>query len=393
MDGSANRILFVEGNVDRTIGGSYYSLMFLVAGLDRQRFVPVVVFSTENALIPRFNSYGVRTIVRSPAPPTILYGIVGRVIAKVANFFRGAIIEPLRLAALLRRERIALLHLNNSILRNHPWMIAAWIARIPCITHERGINPRFPLRARLLARRLDAIICISKAVDDNCMALGRTRLSLVTIHNGLDPAEMLITRTPAEIRAELGVPASSRLIGIVGNIKPWKGQEVVVRAMAILRDRFPDVVCLLIGDSSPDDYQYRERIESLVSDSGLDRRVLVTGFRSDIANYINALEILVHASIEPEPFGRVLLEGMALRKPLVASGGGAVPEIVADGETGYLFEPGNAQALADRIATLLADPDLCRETGARGYQRLSTEFSIARNIRETQKVYESLLAR
>lgn len=392
MDRLATRILYVEGNVDGTIGGSYYSLFYLVAGLDRTRYEPIVVFATDNSLVPRFNAAGVRTIVRRPPLPTVMQGAVGRIIAKAANFIRGWIIEPARLAALLRRERIALVHLNNSIVRNHSWMVAARFARIPCITHERGINPRFPYRARRLARQLAAIVCISRAVHDNFVANRLGKLRLVTIHNGLDPAEMRVTRSSTEIRAELGIAAQARVIGIVGNIKPWKGQEVVIRAIARLRNRFPDLVCLLIGDTSPDDSAYRVKILQQIADLGLSGRVLVTGFRRDVANYVAVLEVLVHASVNPEPFGRVLLEGMALHKPLIASNGGAVAEIVVDGETGLLFTPGDPESLAHRLLELLGDAERLKRMGQAGYQRMAAEFTIAHNVRTTQALYERVLA-
>lgn len=392
MDRLATRILYVEGNVDGTIGGSYYSLFYLVAGLDHARYEPIVVFARDNSMVPKFSSLGVRTIIHPPPRPTMMKGFAAAILGKIANFVRGWMIEPVRLTALLRRERIALVHLNNSIVRNDSWMIAAWLARIPCITHERGINPTFPLRARLLARRLAAIVCISRAVHDNFVANGLGKLRLVTIHNGLDPAQMRVTRSPAEVRAELGISAQARVIGIVGNIKPWKGQEVVIRGMAILRVRFPDLVCLLIGDTSPDDSAYRLQILKLIAESGLTGRVLVTGFRPDVANYIAASEILVHASVTPEPFGRVLLEGMALHKPLVASDGGAVPEIVVHGETGLLFVPGNSESLAARLQELLDDTERLERMGKAGYLRMSSEFTIAHNVETTQALYEKVLA-
>ncbi len=387
------RILYVEGNVDGTVGGSFFSLLFLVSGLDRSRYEPIVVFAADNALRPRFHDAGITTRVHPTPRPVTLKGPLGRLIAKGANFLRGWVVEPIRLARLLRRERIQLLHLNNSITRNHTWTLGALLARIPCITHERGINDRYKPRDLLLGRRMQSIICISAAVRDNFPARGVHGLPLVTIHNGLDPAQMRVTRDPGEIRAELGVSADARLVGIVGNIKPWKGQEVVIRAMANLRDEHPDVVCLLIGDTSPDDMAYRQRMHALISELGLDRRVLITGFKQDIANYVNVLAIQIHASVAPEPFGRVLLEAMALEKPLVASGDGAVPEILVDGVTGYLFPPNDPDALAARLRELLVDPAAVASMGRAGRQRLEAEFSITRNVAETQRLYERLLTR
>jgi glycosyltransferase involved in cell wall biosynthesis len=390
-DKAQRRLLYVEGNDDGTIGGSYFSLLFLVAGLDQSRFTPLVVFSTENSLLPRFHATGARTLIVPVRVRARISGPVGRLIARARNFYRTYLVQPRRLARILRRERIDLVHLNNSIQRNHAWMLAARMAGVPCITHERGLRRSFPARDRRLARNLDAVICISNAVHENFVARGLGDLPLITIFNGLDPAQMQCTRAPEDVRAEIGVAPDARLIGIVGNIKPWKGQEVVIRAMGLLREEFPDLACVLIGDSSPNAAAYREHVAALTRELGIASRVHITGFRNDVPNYINALEIQVHASIDPEPFGRVLLEAMALSKPLVASNGGAVPEIVVHEHTGLLFEHGNPASLAAALRTLLADRPRAAAMGAAGRARLLTEFSIRRNLELTQELYERLL--
>lgn len=387
----ATRILYVEGNDDGTIGGSYFSMLFLVSGLDRARFEPIVLFTRENNLMPRFRERGIRTIVRPRPTPTTLEGRLGRLLSKGVNFYNGVVAEPLRLARLLRCERIALVHLNNSVRRNHPWIIGALFAGIPCITHERGINDQFQRRDRILARSLRAVICISKAVEENFRLHNLGHLRLVTIYNGLDPAEMRVTRMSNEIRQELGIQPTARLIGIVGNIRPWKGQELVIQAMARLKSEFADVICLLIGDTAESDAGYRQEIENQLKALGLTGRVLITGFRSDVPNYIASLEVQIHASILPEPFGRVLLEGMALSKPLVASKGGAVPEIVEDGETGLLFEPGNVDALTDGLRKLLMDPERAAALGVAGRRRVVRKFSITCNVQSTQALYARIL--
>ena len=381
---AARRILYVEGNEDGTIGGSYLSLLFLVSGLDRTRFDPLVVFARENTLIPRFHERHVRTMVRPPARAVRWRGRGGRLCGKAVNFAKLSLWQPVCLALLLRREQVGLVHLNNTVRRNHPWMIAAWLARVPCITHERGINEEFSRTDHVLAPRLGAVICISKAVEDNFVARGLGNLNLLTIHNGLDPAEMRVTRDPNELRAELGIPRGARVIGLVGNIKPWKGQELVIQAMDQLRDEFPDVVCLLIGATSDDATDYQRDIEQSIDRRGLNRRVLMTGFRSDVANYVNLLDIQVHASVAPEPFGRVLLEAMALCKPLVASNAGGVPEIVIDGTTGLLFEPKNVDALVGCLRQLLRDPARARMLGQAARRRLETDFSVTSNATRTQ---------
>lgn len=385
------RVLYVEGNPDGTVGGSYFSLLFLVRGLDRQRYQPIVVFAADNPLIPRFREAGIETRIVPPGQPVRLPGgRVGRLVAQVPNFLRGFVAEPRALAAWLRAERIGLVHLNNSILRNHGWMMGARLAGVPCLTHERGINPAFSTRARLLARGLRAVICISGAVHENFLRCGLGHLPLVTIPNGLDPADMKVTRPRRAVLDELGVPDGRLVVGIVGNIRRWKGQEVVIRAVGRLREAVPDMVLVLVGDTAKEDAGYRQHLDTLVRDLGLERRVIVTGYRSDVADCVNALDVMIHASTDPEPFGRVLLEGMALRKPLIASRGGAVPEIVVDGETGLLFEPGDAEDLARALVSLAGDLDRRVRMGEAGYRRLVDEFGLDRNVERTQNLYRSL---
>jgi glycosyltransferase involved in cell wall biosynthesis len=385
------RVLYVEGNPDGTVGGSYFSLLFLVRGLDRQRYRPIVVFAADNPLIPRFHEAEIETRIVPPAQPVRLPGgLLGRLCARVPNFFRGFVSEPRALAARLRSEGIGLVHLNNSIMRNHGWMMAALLAGVPCVTHERGIHPSFSKRARLLGRGMRAVICISNAVHQNFLRCGLGYLRLVTIPNALNPADMVVTRPREAILAELGVPEGRLVIGIVGNIRRWKGQEVVVRALARLRDVAPGIVLVLIGDTAKEDAAYRQHLDEVIRDLELQQLVVVTGYRADVANCVNALDVMVHASTEPEPFGRVLLEGMALRKPLVASRGGAVPEIVVDGDTGLLFEPGDVDGLARAVAELAHDPVKRARMGEAGYRRLVEEFGLDRNVERTQALYRAV---
>lgn len=385
------RIFYVEGNVDGTVGGSYFSLLYLVSGLDRVKFEPVVVFAAPTALASQFEAAGARTLVMPLTPAVRLRGSIGGSVAKLLNFFVGFLLEPLRLARFLRQQRADLLHLNNSITRNHPWVVAARLAGVPCITHERGINERLSRRSRVLARSLKAVICISGAVRESLISGGLGRLRLVTIHNGLDPASMCARRSADQVRAELGLTPEQRLIGVIGNIKPWKGQEVVLRAMGLLRETYPDLACVLVGDTARAERDYLRRLESIAADLGISDRIRITGYRKDVADFVAALDIQVHASIAPEPFGRVLLEAMAFSKPLVASGGGAVPEIVADGETGLLFEPGVPEDLARCLRRLLDDPELAARMGRAGYSRLQTRFSLTANVHQTEALYASLL--
>jgi glycosyltransferase involved in cell wall biosynthesis len=391
MSGTFRRILFIEGNLDGTIGGSFYSLLFLAKNLDRSRFHATVIFPVPNELIPTYEAAGIRVFVRPNTPPFHLRRRwLDRLVARPVNLLIAFVVEPLRLAKICRDRHVDLVHLNNTVTGNLPWMIGAWLARVPCVTHERGINPSIPPRARFCSRFLDAVICISDAVRGTVESL-KLRPRLVTIANGLDAREMSVATDPAAIRAEFGLSPDRPLIGMVGNLRAWKGQETVVRAVALLRRKHPDIACLLIGECASGHSTFRARLEQLIDDEGVRGNVIVTGYRANVADYVNALEVVVHASVRPEPFGRVLLEAMALSKPLVASRGGAAPEIVADGRTGLLATPGDAADFAGKIGRLLDDSVSRERFGKAGFARLREEFGIERNVRLTQDLYEEIL--
>jgi len=395
-------ILYCEHNTDGTIGGSYYSLFFLVTGLDKTQFRPIVVFYQDNMMMEKLKSAGVETMVLHPPTPVSFTGGVrqnGRnriwwnslkIIQKVPNFIKLFILPTWRNYKILGQHRIDIVHLNNSIVHNHDWMLAAMLRNIPCITHERGINNTFSLFAKYFGKRLYAIICISDAVKHNLKSHGVDFGNMVTIHNGYNPDAAVVRTSPEAIRNRYGIRQEDLTLGIVGNIKEWKGQETVVRSLDILKRQFPNVKCLIVGDTSESDMYYEKRIREIVREMDLVGNVIFTGFQKNVLDYINIMDILIHASISPEPFGRVLLEGMALNKPLVGANGGAVPEIVEEGVTGITFTPGDPESLAAAVSSIASNDVLMKSMGEKGFIRLKEKFHIFQNLKATESIYDRI---
>jgi glycosyltransferase involved in cell wall biosynthesis len=269
-------------------------------------------------------------------------------------------------------------------------MLAALLTRRTCVTHERGINDRYPRAARFFGRRLAAIICISEAVRENMRCRGADFGNLLTIHNGLDPEALKVHTCSGQLRAMWQLPPAAPVLVMTGNIKSWKGQDTLVRAVNVIRRQFPEVRCLLVGDTSPDDMDYEITLKALIADLRLEDHVVFAGFQRNVADFLSLSDVVVHASVLPEPFGRVLLEAMACRKPIVAARGGAVPEIVEEGSTGLTFPPGDAEGLARAVIRLLEHPEEARGMGERGYRRLIERFDIRRNLDATQNLYDRL---
>jgi L-malate glycosyltransferase len=395
--GGPARILYVEGNRDGTVGGSYYSLLFLLEHLDRARFEAILILRRDTVLMPRFKA-AARTVriiergkpVQLPLRRAPLVGWLFRAAQSAANFLRF-VGTSVRLAQIIRKERAQLIHLNNSVTSNHDWMVAAMVAGVPCITHERGLNDQYSRTARWCAPRLAKIICISQAVFDKLLQRGVGRGNLVMIHNGLDPAKVVPGRDQAAVRQVFGIGENRRIIGMLGNIRAWKGQDVLARALPAIIERIPNLTCLFVGESTAYDRDYEIRLRQFIADHGLESHVVFTGYSQNVADALSVMEVAVHASVLPEPFGRVLLEAMAAKKPVVGSRDGAVTEIVRDGETGYTFAPGNPDELAARVIDLLERPEAARALGEAGYRRLVDHFHIAANVTKTMAVYSEVL--
>jgi glycosyltransferase involved in cell wall biosynthesis len=179
-------------------------------------------------------------------------------------------------------------------------------------------------------------------------------------------------------------------VGIVGRLAPWKGQDLFLRAFA---EAFPegDAEAVVIGAALFGEDQYAGSLHRLVRELGLEGRVAFTGFRDDVAGELSQLDVLVHASTIPEPFGQVLVEGMAARLPVLAPDAGGPAEIITHGRDGLLYPMGDQHALARELRTVASDPDLRARLGAAGYER-AVDFSPESAAAKVMQVYRGVLS-
>jgi glycosyltransferase involved in cell wall biosynthesis len=392
----SRRVLYVEHNVDGTVGGSHRCLLDICRTIRGEFFQPVVLFFQDNALVPEFREAGAEVIIGSPACPllrrgggssNLWVGLLSR-LKVLANAVLMLGVRPLQWSLFLRRHRIEIVHLNNTFNADHDLIVAAWVMRIPCIAHQRGIASPTGASELWFGRRLARIIAISVFIRDDLIRRGVAPNEVLLIRDGIDPSRVRVTRDPPSLRATLGIATTNRVIGIVGNLKRWKGQHVFLEAMVRILPDYPDVLGLLVG--SPVEAPYVEELEDILRRNSLENRVLFVGYQQHPIDFMSLMDVVVHASIEPEPFGIVLVEAMALGKPVIGTAHGGPVEIVEDGVTGFLTPPGNAEALADRISQLLDRPDEAQRLGANGKRRFEEEFAIASGVRRLERLYDEI---
>jgi glycosyltransferase involved in cell wall biosynthesis len=375
------------------VGGSHQALYDLVKRIDRDLYQPVVLFYQDNVFSNALRAAGVEVITfERERERELAVRRSGRPVSKLLDIIFGAIHRRSRL---LRSRSIDLLHLNNSPATGFDdWLPAARLSGIPCITSVMSVAPAVSGRIkRALMRRFDAVIPVSRYIRDNwAAAVGIPAERLHVVHHGVDieALDARVGKTRAEIRSELAVPTDSVLAVMVGNIREWKGQHVVLEALSRLEGRTRNrIFTVFAGEAGVKDAAYASRLQALVREHGLADRVAFLGPRNDAPALLKAADVAIHASVSPEPGGIAVLEAMALGATVIAADVGGHTEVMT-AETGFTFDTRNPSALAELLARLAEDDELRRRIGPRARERM-LEFGIGRNVRETQAVYAAVL--
>jgi glycosyltransferase involved in cell wall biosynthesis len=284
----------------------------------------------------------------------------------------------LRLARMCRRKRVDVLHANNFALEP---LWAARLLGIAIVSHLHGFLylPMERSRRRNF-RHVDAFVSISRAVTESAVQAGVDRTRIREIPNFV---ERVPDASPPPMPAELAV-------GIFGRVTHWKGQKEFLQAVMHVLPKFPGLRVYIVGDASDSDPSYFEECRQLALSSPYAGQFEFTGLVTDVAAHYRKCYVVVHASIEPEPFGMVLIEAMAEARPVIASILGAPSEIIQDGIEGYLVDPRDPNALAHRIITLLADPVLATRMGLLGHEKALTHYDPRIAARRFERLYTEI---
>ncbi|HEX9896000.1 MAG TPA: glycosyltransferase family 4 protein [Gemmatimonadales bacterium] len=297
-----------------------------------------------------------------------------------------------RLMTLIREEGIALLHLNNGF-ENLEAHLAAGLTATPALVHAHGPCGNSYVTRRL-ARRAPACIAISKPVVESFRSVEASpgRIALLSNPLTVEPGNLSAAER-SRSRARYGIPPDLVLVGIVGRIVAWKGQLEFLRAAALALRQVPGSGAVIIGDVTDANDAYGRLLRDEVRQLGLQDRVWFTGFIQDPDEAYGLLDVLVHSSIEPEPFGLVLTEAMAYGIPVVAAGSGGPLEIVTDGVDGFLRDPRDVAAVGVLLAQLLRDPGRRARVGSAGRATVLRRFDPDQYVRRIAEVYDAVLER
>jgi len=400
---NSHRVLFVEKSFG--LSGSTMSLATLLTHLDRQAYIALVAVSRpeqRDYLLRQIDGIDTVAVIderasfaRTPTGARLLALVCRHMpilrrpllwLITAFDLFFSTVPYALRLAWFGRSRCADLLHQNNGF--DVGALLAATLLRIPLVVFQRGGEPPL-LLSRLLAARVEHYVANSHATGTSLRSIGVPPGKIEVVYPPIDLARFDPERPGRVRRDDLGLDPTAPCFGIVGQLVQWKGHRVFLDAARRVLTAMPHARALIVGDAPSERAAYRTALEEQAATLGISDRVRFLGFREDVTDLLRLMDVVVHASVFPEPFGRVLVEAMSMKKPVVASMAGGPLEIVEDGSTGFLVPAGDDAAMAGRILELLAAPERARQMGEAGCKAAS-RFDVSVHMERVHALYARL---
>ncbi|WJQ07013.1 glycosyltransferase [Geobacillus stearothermophilus] len=363
------------------IGGGERSLLQLIGNLNQKEIMPIVIVSREGHFLDEIKKLNIKyynlnlqeEFIKETAANAFEKGIIQKII-----LIKNLLSASKKLKKIIELEKPQIVH-TNTLKSALITTIALFGTKIKHIYHDRTFTYNFV--NKLIYRFASKIIVISEYVGSKY----EKKDKLVRIYNGVE--------SPEHYDGEINVKnrGGNLKIAFIGRLIPWKGPQLFVEsALEILKFR-KDVDFYLIGDDSIEKKEgFREQLIEKVMYSEYADKINFWGFKKDIYNIINQMDIIVVPSIEPEPFGRIVVEGMMMGKIVIASNIGGIPEIIKNGENGFLFEAGNATELTKGLKLIIDNYDKLRNVRKNAIRTYREKFTITNHVKNIELIYKEL---
>ena len=357
-------------------GGGERYLELLFDRLDRDKFSPLLICPEPGPFVGKMKAKGIPTEVVRLTP---LFNLVAL----------------LQLACLLKRNDVTILQTHGAR-ANVYGRLAAWLAGVPCVVstvhnsiRDYHISPikrwMYGAMLRVTLPLTDRIICVSEALRQDVIAdCPSVAPRTTTVWNGVDPALLSFRGNRNKIRREWWVGSGPVLL-TVARLTEQKGHRFLIEALPALVAEWPSLVCLFVGEG-----ECRELLRALAREKGVEQSCRLAGARNDVEDWYAAADVVVLPSLS-EGFPFVVLEALAMARPVVATHVNGVQELIRDGIHGLLVPPRNPQALQAAIRTLLHDPCLAARLGRAGQQEIAARFTSEKMVQDTVKVIEEAM--
>ncbi len=385
MQITPKNILYIHQSTD--LYGSDKTLLFLVRGLDKKLFNPIVVLPNYGPLNKELEKLRIKTIV------TPVINIHRRMftIKKMMKLPFHVFKSLKKLKSELNNITIDIVHSNTTVVclgaiyakRNkikHYWHI-----------HEIVNSPKIGGKffALMVYYFSDKVIFNSKATQ-NSFVIYKSNLELksTVIYNGVDRVEKISSsKDILWLRQSLKIDANDILLGLFGRINKNKGHELLIDAFGKLYENFKNIKLLIIGSTVQGQEELLVKLKDKLIQNNLNEQVRIVPFQTDIWKFWDAIDIAIVPSIIPESFGLVAVEAMLSKKPVIASNEGGLREIVLNKKTGLLFEANREEELLSAMLFFLTNKDQINLLGEQGYIEASKRFTLNSYVQNFEKQY------
>lgn len=355
-------------------GGSDHSLYLHLLNLNKERYFPIVIYRKNSNLVKKLKDLKILTIKQKFFATIINPKKIKHLklpYSKTINFNMRVFIELLILIRTILIYKVDIIHINNNIKTNRAVAIAGILTFRKIILHDRT-GAKLDSFDKILVRFVDKVVVISESVKKqyNHLLLNN---NIIKIYNGIDISKVKrISSTRDQIT-----------IGYLGRFEKWKGAHILVQAIPKIIIEHKTVNFVFAGEGVEIPY-----IKSLIKSLSIENSVAFLGYVENVSEFYNNIDVFVHTSIEPEPFGRVIIEAMAHGLPVISTKIGGPKEIITNNKDGFLIEPGNPEELTKIINYLIENKCKREEVGREAILTIRHRFDIKITTKNIECLYE-----
>ena len=385
------------------LGGAEFCLFELVTNLDKDRYRPIVVVPNWGDFAEKLVQNNVKVInLKGNGFPALSWHIRGHKIYNCCAFLQYACeLFKLKdkLLRVIKHNDMAIVH-GNSFAGTLFGAMAANQSEIPFIAHLRELprqgllsGPIFKSIVRNIAIKESAACIAISGMVANAYAFenGFKSPPILTMYDPLDIKHFVPTKPDAALRNVYGLPKTAYIVGLVGRFEDWKGHLTALDTLDIvIRQSKRQVILVFVGDSKGAQKLYINQINQRILDLGLSGNVVMLGLQKDMPSIYSIMDIVIVPSVA-EPLGRVVLEAMAMQKPVIATNIGGPAEIITDGVDGFLISPKDPNALSTKIINLIENPQIFREMGAAAREKVVKQHRIPSYVSKIMELYDHVL--
>lgn len=374
-----------------TMGGSQQYILDLVTHLNSNKYVSLVVSCFDGEFIELLKENKIKTFI---LPMKKEYVNIKKNV-KIFNpisvflFFINICKVILNIFHLIKKEKIDLIY-NNNLRCQILSLIPSKLTKIPSLWHIHGFKERVFLHL-FLSFFVNKIIVLTEDVKKRLGKFLLNKSKLIVIYNGVnfEKIKQISNQERINICQEIGIKENDFVIAMIGQLVPIKGYEYFIKSAFCVLKEISNIKFLIIGSEPYYSKGYKLSLQELIKKLNIEKNIIFIEYQKDLFKIISILDIFTLTSLH-EHFGRVIIESMACKIPVIAFNTGGVSEIIIDNKTGFLIEPNNYENLAKKIIELLKNKEIRNYFGNAGFEKVNELFTLDKTIKKVEELFKKL---